>query len=77
MELPALLYIAIAVAVVLVGVFAGRRKTSAPRTNNYRTLCIVGLSWIPIGLGTENTTFWILGSVFVLVGLANRDKWDS
>ena len=71
------LYIAIAVAIVLVAGFAGRGKANDTRQHNYRVLFIVGLTWIPIGLATENTTFWILGTVFMLTGLANRKKWDG
>ena len=38
---------------------------------------LIGLTWIPIGLAADITTFWILGTGFMLAGLANRDKWDS
>ena len=77
MELRIILYLAVAVAIVLVAVFAGRGKANDTREHNYRALFIVGLTWIPIGLAAEITTFWILGTVFMLAGVANRDKWDS
>ena len=76
MEPRTLLYLAIAVAIVLVAVFAGRGKFNGTREHNYRALFIVGLSWIPIGLATGLAVFWILGTVFMLAGLANRHKWD-
>ena len=77
MELRILLYVAAAVAIVLVAVFAGRGKVNDTSEHHYRALFIVGLSWIPLGLGTGNTAFWFLGTVFMLVGLVNRDKWDK
>ena len=77
MELRPLILIVIAVLVVLLGLFVWRAKGSdAPHTTNYRALFVVGVSWIPIGLATENTVFWILGFVFMFSGWAKRDKWD-
>jgi len=78
MELRPLILIVIAVLVVLLGLFVWRAKGSdAPHKTNYRALFVVGISWIPIGLATENNVFWILGLFFMLTGWTNRDKWDS
>ena len=62
MELRPLILIVIAVLVVLLGLFAWRAKGSGPHKTNYRALFVVGISWIPIGLATENNVFWILAS---------------
>ena len=58
-------------------VFAWRAKQSGSRPADYRTLFVIGISWIPIGLATENDTLWILGIVFIIMGLAKRHKWEA
>ena len=45
------------------------------RPPRYKVLFIIGASWIPLGLGTGNSTFWIGGLVLMIVGLANKSKW--
>jgi len=77
MEFRPLILIAIAVVIVLLGLFAWRAKGSGSHKPNYRALFVVGISWIPIGLASENNAFWIFGIVFMITGWANRDKWDS
>ena len=77
MEFRPLILIVIAVLIVLLGLFVWRAKGSdAPHQTNYRALFVIGISWIPIGLATENNAFSILGLIFMLSGWANRDKWD-
>jgi vacuolar-type H+-ATPase subunit I/STV1 len=44
---------------------------------DYYTFFIIGLVWLPLGIATGNSTFWILGAVFFIIGLANKDKWKK
>jgi hypothetical protein len=44
---------------------------------NYRALFILGITWIPIGIGTENPGLWATGIVFMIVGAANKKKWGQ
>ena len=44
---------------------------------NYRALFIFGITWILLGVTTDNTIFWIMGIIFLIVGLVNRDKWKD
>ncbi len=50
---------------------------------NYYTLFTMGVIWLPLGLvfmGSENglfNIFFILGLVYLIAGLANRDKWPE
>ena len=76
MDPRVIIYTLVAVAIVMVAVFVGLPRANVPARRNYRALFIVGLSWIPIGLATGERVFWILGAVFLMVALANRDKWE-
>ena len=72
--------IAITLTVVLLGaVFVIRIKNNKgkPIDPDYRTWFIIGITWIPLGLATENSVFWIMGIVFMILGLANKDKWKK
>jgi hypothetical protein len=44
---------------------------------NYRALFILGVTWIPIGIGTENPGLWMMGIVFMIVGAINKKKWGQ
>ena len=38
---------------------------------------MLGIIWLPVGLIMGNTVFWMLGLVYTVLGLANRDKWKD
>ena len=42
---------------------------------DYRTLFIIGTTWLPLGLAMNNSFFWIMSLVLMGVGLSNKDKW--
>lgn len=44
---------------------------------DYRTYFIVGISFIPIGIATDNMAFTALGIIFMIIGLTNRNKWQE
>ena len=73
--------IAITIALILVVLLAVmfvvyRRKGEMPETD-YRTFFILGITWLPLGLATDNPAFWGMGAVFLIVGLVNKDKWKE
>ena len=42
---------------------------------DYRAFFILGISFLPIGIATENPGLWGMGAVFMILGAVNRDKW--
>ena len=44
---------------------------------DYRVFFIMGVSWIPLGIATDNPAFMGAGVIFMLLGLANKDKWQE
>ena len=73
------IWIIIAMVVLLlivVGAVIMLRKEKEYQTD-YRALFIVGVTWMPLGIATENNAFLVLGVVFMVLGLVNRDKWKE
>ena len=73
--------VAISIVLVLVVLFGvifivRRQKGDMPETD-YRVFFILGITWLPLGIATDNPAFWGMGAVFLIVGLANRDKWQD
>lgn len=69
--------IALTLAVLLaVALVVYRRRGEMPETD-YRVFFILGITWLPLGIATENPAFWGMGAVFLIVSLANRDKWQE
>lgn len=45
--------------------------------DSYKTFFIIGVSWLPIGIALDNYAFVVMGTVFLVIGLINRDKWED
>jgi hypothetical protein len=69
--------IGIAVLVLLILALVVYRTSGGKRPTDYRTLFIIGASYIPIGIATENSAFSIIGLVLIGIGISNRDKWED
>jgi heme/copper-type cytochrome/quinol oxidase subunit 2 len=64
--------------VVLALFFVIKNKNSGEKIEtDYRTLFIIGVTWIPIGIATDNPGFWAVGIAFLIAGLVNKDKWKE
>ena len=61
---------------LVVGVMVYRYRDE-PIEPDYRTFFILGVIWLPLGLGTDNPAFWIIGLAFMAIGLANHAKWKD
>jgi len=72
------IFIAVAVLIVLVGVAAiviARKKEK--HQPDYYTFFIMGITWLAIGLPLKNPGLWVMGIIFLVIGLVNRDKWKD
>ena len=74
-------YIAIGILVLMIAIFVVFKSRYNPnqgmREPEYRTFFIMGIAFVPIGIGAGNSVFWILGLVFLILGITNREKWKS
>ena len=73
--------IAISIALIIVALLVVffvvyKRRGEMPPTD-YRVFFILGITWLPLGIATDNPGFWGMGAVFLIVGLANRGKWQE
>ncbi|MBU0535886.1 MAG: hypothetical protein KKE20_02900 [Nanoarchaeota archaeon] len=63
------------ITVVIAILFAKYRKEKTPV--DYYVLFIMGICLFPLGMTLSNPFFFIMGLVFMGVGLANKDKWKD
>ncbi|MCP4357053.1 MAG: hypothetical protein GY796_03425 [Chloroflexi bacterium] len=61
---------------LVLGITLYKNKTGKGKSN-YRALFAMGAAWLPAGIVLENPGLWGIGAVFLLVGLANKDKWQE
>lgn len=60
-----------------------KRKEGEPRETDYRVFFILGICWFPLGVVfmvqgiPMGFVFFVLGLVYLVIGLANRDKWKK
>ena len=67
--------IGIIVTLLLLAIIYLKNKHKQP--TNYKAFFIIGITWIPLGISTENYIFSILGIIFIIVGVMNKDKWKE
>ena len=67
--------------VILIGfvisIIASSIRRKENRKPNYKVFFIIGICWAPLGIATQNYVFIVLGSVFLILGLINRKKWEA
>ncbi len=86
----ALIILAIAVVTgILAVLLARKRKKEGKPQLNYRTFFILGVTWVPFSIVLMVVSFifqipfyigfpfFILGLVYLIIGLRNRDKWKK
>ncbi len=61
-------------AIFIFLVAKGKITQSEP---DYRTLFMVGIIFLPMGLGRENRIFLLLSFAFITIGLINKKKWKK
>ena len=44
---------------------------------NYRVFFIIGITWIPLGIATENYAFTIAGIAMMILGLSRKKEWKD
>jgi hypothetical protein len=64
--------IALFIVFLLVSIFT--KKKPEP---DYKAFFIIGITWIPLGLVFNNNFLSIMGIVFMVLGIANKDKWKK
>jgi len=71
------LLIGIAVLGIVFAIVAYKRRGEFRSEPDYRAFLILGISFLPIGIATENTGLWAMGLIFMILGAANRSKWNN
>ena len=85
LELSAVILCAIgamAGIILTISIFKKKRGGKA-QEHNYRALFIIGISFLPMGIifltiiGPAFMGFTAMGLIFLIIGAANKDKWDK
>ena len=69
--------ISVLVLLIILGVIAFFMRKKEKQPIDYYNWYIIGLVWLPLGIIFQMHFFFILGLVFMGVGLANKDKWKA
>ena len=84
----ALVILAIAIVVGILAVWISRRREKEGKPIvNYRAFFVMGIAWVPFSIVLMVVSFifqipvyihlplFALGLIYLIIGLANRDKW--
>ena len=67
----------IAFLIIGFGVFFIAKNKDAKMEPDYRLFFILGITWLPIGIATDNPGLLGMGAIFMIAGLANKKKWKE
>ncbi len=74
------LILMILAAVMLVGVIIAlvvMRLKGYRETPNFRSLFIIGIAIMVVGIPSTNYPLMVLGLIYMIVGIVNRKKWKD
>jgi len=76
MAFPMLLFplLIVVILLVIVWIIEFKKKEMKP---NYYAIFWVGVAWLALGLFSENSILPAVGLIFVVIGLAHKDKWEA
>ncbi len=66
----------ITMLLMVVGVIVARRYGKLGN-RDYRVIFVLGISLFPVGMVLDNPVLSILGIVYMIWALVNRDKWGK
>ena len=78
-----ILVILVLVGIITIAVTIKKRKQAKNKDNAYYAFFVMGISFLPLGiifiaaLGIAFSWMFLLGVVYMALGLANRDKWKN
>ena len=65
------------VLIIILSIVAYYAKKYRKTPTDYYSLFIMGIIWLPFGLILDNNVLTILGIVFLIIGLVNKNKWKK
>lgn len=71
------LMIGIGLLLIVLALLYVRMQKINKRPTDYYNLFIIGIIWLPIGIVMDYNAFLMLGLIFTLIGIANKDKWKK
>ena len=69
--------ISILILLVILGVLFLLLVKKKKHRPDYYIFFVMGILWIPLGIALKNYAFSVMGLIFMLIGLVNKDKWKQ
>lgn len=68
------LILIVLIGVLFIFVYLSRGKK---HETDYLSLFMIGLIWFILGIPLANSALWIIGLIFIVVGIANVRRWKT
>ncbi len=62
---------------LIVAIMSARARRKEGRKPNYKAFFIIGITWIPIGIATQNYVFMVVGLAFMILGFTKKKEWKN
>ena len=71
------LIIATLILLFLLAIIAISMKKKENRKPDYYAFYIIGIVWVAAGIPLKNYALAVMGFVFMIIGIVNKDKWKA
>jgi len=62
---------------LILSIVAAIVRKNENRKPNFKAFFIIGITWIPIGIATQNYVFMVAGLAFMILGLMKKKEWKN
>ncbi len=62
---------------LIIAIMSANARKKEGRKPNYKAFFIIGITWIPIGIATQNYVFTVAGLAFIILGFTKKKEWKD
>ena len=62
---------------LIIAIISAKARRKEGRKPNFKAFFIIGITWIPIGIATQNYVFMIAGLAFMIMGIMKKKEWKD
>ncbi|MBT4333676.1 MAG: hypothetical protein HOD64_10400 [Candidatus Cloacimonetes bacterium] len=62
---------------LIIAIISARARRKEGRKPNFKAFFIIGITWIPIGIATQNYVFMVAGLAFMILGFTKKKEWKD
>jgi hypothetical protein len=63
--------------IIILAIITFKKMNQEKKEIDYFILFVLGIIWLPAGISAENYILSLMGLIFILTGILNKNKWKK